>query len=60
MPFRKVTLKEWEALGLPTEISNIHLGNPDLVKKMKEHSEKKKRGSGQTNPNKRCKAFLIF
>jgi hypothetical protein len=43
MPFRKVTLKEWEALGLPTEISNIHLGNPDLVKKMKEHSEKKKK-----------------
>ena len=42
MPFRIVTLKEWEALGLPTEISNIHLGNPDLVKKMKEHSEKNK------------------
>ena len=43
MPFRIVTLKEWEALGLPTEISNIHLGNSDLTKKMKEHNEKKKK-----------------
>ena len=43
MPFKKVTLKEWEALGLPTEISTIHFGNTELVKKPKEHQEKLKK-----------------
>ena len=26
MPFKKVTLKEWKALGLPVETSTIHFG----------------------------------
>ena len=43
MPFKKVTLQEWEALGLPTEISTIHFGNTELVKKLKEHQEKLKK-----------------
>ena len=43
MPFKKVTLKEWEALGLPAEISSIHFDNTELVKKLKEHQEKLKK-----------------
>jgi len=49
MPFKKVTLKEWEALGLPTEISNIHFGNSALVKKIKEQNEKKKKEQKKCN-----------
>ncbi len=41
MPFKKVTAKEWEAMGLPTEISTIHFGNTELLKKLKEQKEKK-------------------
>ena len=41
MPFKKVTLQEWEALGLPTEISTVHLGNTALTEKIKEHHVKK-------------------
>ena len=37
MPFKKVTLQEWRALGLPAEIFSIHFGNTELVKKLKEH-----------------------
>ena len=43
MPFKKVTLQEWKALGLPTEISTIHFGNTELFKKLKEHQEKLKK-----------------
>ena len=42
MPFKVVTAKEWEALGLPTEISTIHFGNTPIVKKMKENKLNKK------------------
>ena len=41
MPFKVVTAKEWEALGLPTEISTIHLGNTAFVQKIKGHHKKK-------------------
>ena len=40
MPFKVVTAKEWEAMGLPTEISTIHFGNTELLKKLKEQKEK--------------------
>ena len=43
MPFKVVTLEEWKAKGLPTEISTIHLGNTEFVKKLKEHHEKMKK-----------------
>jgi hypothetical protein len=43
MPFKKVTLQEWKALGLPTEISSINFGTTELVKKLKEHQEKLKK-----------------
>ena len=36
MPFKVVTAKEWKALGLPTEISVVHFGNTEIVKKAKE------------------------
>ena len=49
MPFRVVTAKEWEALGLPTEISNIHFGNSALVKKIKEQNEKKNKEKKKCN-----------
>ena len=41
MPFKKVTLQEWEALGLPTEISTVHLGKTALTEKIIEHHIKK-------------------
>ena len=41
MPFKKVTAEEWEAMGLPTEISTIHLGNTGFVQKIREHHKKK-------------------
>ena len=40
MPFKKVTAEEWKAMGLPTEISVVHFGNTEIVKKAKEHQEK--------------------
>lgn len=40
MPFKKVTLKEWKALGLPIETSSIHFGNSTLVKKIKKQNKK--------------------
>ena len=40
MPFKVVTAQEWKAMGLPTEISTIHFGNTEIVKKAKEHQEK--------------------
>ena len=43
MPFKVVTLEEWKAKGLPTEISTIHFGNTEFLKKVKEHHEKWKR-----------------
>lgn len=42
MPFKVVTAKEWEALGLPTEISTITFGNTAIAQKIKEHHKKKK------------------
>ena len=47
MPFKKVTLQEWEALGLSVEISSINFGNTELVKKLKEHQEKLKKEQEQ-------------
>ena len=41
MPFKKVTAEEWKAMGLPTEISTIHLGNTGFVQKIREHHKKK-------------------
>ena len=41
MPFKKVTLQEWEALGLPTEISTVHFAKTALIEKIKEHHIKK-------------------
>jgi hypothetical protein len=41
MPFKKITLQEWKALGLPTEISTVHLGKTALTEKIKEHHIKK-------------------
>jgi hypothetical protein len=41
MPFKVVTLEEWKAKGLPTEISTIHFGNTEFLKKAKEHQDKK-------------------
>jgi len=43
MPFKVVTLEEWKAKGLPTEISTIHFGNTEFLKKVKEHHEKMKK-----------------
>ena len=42
MAFKKVTAKEWEAMGLPTEISTISFGNTSVAQKIKEHHKKKK------------------
>ena len=52
MPFRKVTAKEWEALGLPTETSTLHFGNTEFVKKLKENQEKMKKEKEQKKCNK--------
>lgn len=41
MPFKVVTLKEWKALGLPTEISSIHFESSKVCKKLKKQNEKK-------------------
>ena len=49
MAFKVVTIKEWKALGLPTETSNIHFGNSTLVKKMKENNQKKKKDKKKCN-----------
>ena len=42
MPFKVVTLEEWKAKGLPTEISTIHFGNTKLLKKIKENQGRDK------------------
>ena len=54
MPFKVVTAKEWEAMGLPTEISVVHFGNTEIVKKAKEYQEKinKKKEQEQKKTNK--------
>ena len=54
MPFKKVTAEEWKAMGLPTEISVVHFGNAEIVKKAKEHQEKinKKKEQEQKKTNK--------
>ena len=54
MPFKVVTAQEWKAMGLPTEISTIHFGNTEIVKKAKEHQEKinKKKEQEQKKTNK--------
>jgi len=43
MPFKVVTAKEWEAMGLPTEISTIHFGNTEFPRKLKEQKKKKEK-----------------
>ena len=43
MAFEIITLKEWIALGLPTEISTVHLGNTALTEKIKKHHIKRKK-----------------
>jgi len=52
MPFKVVTAKEWEALGLPTEISVVHFGNTEIVKKAKEHQEKINKEKEKKKSNK--------
>ena len=54
MPFKKVTAEEWKAMGLPTEISVVHFGNTEIVKKAKEHQEKinKEKEQKQKKTNK--------
>ena len=54
MAFKVVTAKEWEALGLPTEISVVHFGHTEIVKKAKEHQEKinKEKEQKQKKTNK--------
>ena len=52
MPFKKVTLKEWQAMGLPTETSTLHFGNTEFAKKLKEHQEKMKKEKEQKKCNK--------
>ena len=42
MPFKKITLKEWKALRLPTEIFTIQFSNSEMVKKLRERQNKKK------------------
>ena len=41
MVLKIVTAEEWEAMGLPTEISTIHLGNTGFVQKIREHHKKR-------------------
>ena len=45
-PLKKVTLQEWQALGLPTEISTVHLGNTALTEKIKENHIKNEEEKG--------------
>ena len=52
MAFKVVTAKEWEALGLPTEISVVHFGNAEIVKKAKEHQEKVNKEKEKKKNNK--------
>ena len=51
MPFKKVTAEEWKAMGLPTEISVVHFGNTEIMKKAKEHQEKMKKEKEQKKCN---------
>ena len=52
MPFKVVTAQEWKALGLPTEISVVHFGNTEMVKKAKEHQEKINKEKEKKKSNK--------
>jgi len=51
MVFKKVTAKEWEDMGLPSEINTIHFDNDQLLQKLKE----RKRGEELL---KKLKSFL--
>ena len=57
MALKVVTAQEWKALGLPTEISVVHFGNTEIVKKAKEHQEKinKKKNKSKRKPIKKNK-----
>ena len=42
MPLKIVTVEEWKAMGLPTEISTVHFSNAKLVNKIKKNRKKLK------------------
>jgi len=42
MPFKKVTLNEWRALGLPETTSYIHFANDGITNKIKNHKKLEK------------------
>ena len=52
MPFKIVTAKEWEALGLPTEISTIHFNPKPLVKSNDNHQDFPAEPKGTNEENK--------
>tara|TARA_A100001015_G_scaffold218932_1_gene246165 strand:- start:719 stop:901 length:183 start_codon:yes stop_codon:yes gene_type:complete len=52
MAFKKITLEEWKAQGLPTEISTFNFGNSQFVNQLKEHQEKIKKEKEQKKCNK--------
>ena len=39
MPFKKVTAKEWEDMGLPLETNSIHFDNFKLLQVLKKRKE---------------------
>ena len=39
MPFKKVTAKEWEDMGLPLETNSIHFDNSKLLQVLKKRKE---------------------
>ena len=51
MAFKVVTAKEWEAMGLPTEISTINFGNTEFPKKLKEQKKKKDKEKNNLKKN---------
>ena len=52
MPFKIVTAEEWEALGLPTEISTIHFNPKLLVKNNDNHQNYLAEPKGINKENK--------
>ena len=52
MPFKIVTAKEWEALGLPIEISTIHFNPKLLVKNNDNHQNYPAEPKGTNEENK--------
>ena len=60
MAFKVVTAQEWKALGLPTEISVVHFGNTEIVKKAKEHQEKINKKNRRKKNKKWVIKFFVF